>query len=77
MKKLTTEYNRGLQVDYGKVFEDFESFLAKKGDANPKLSEADRSAARNYLIVNTFRDFSEKTVIERKKALEKESPWIK
>ena len=77
LKKLTTEYNRGLQVDYGKVFEDFESFLAKKGDANPKLSEADRSAARNYLIVNTFRDFSEKTVIERKKALEKESPWIK
>lgn len=75
LKKITTEYNPNLEVDYKAVLNDFEDFLKEKKEK--RLSPLERTFFRNILVELTFRDVTDRSPEARKKLLEHDKKWIK
>lgn len=75
LKKMTTEYNPTLEVDYKVVLSDFEAYLKEKGEK--PLTKLERTFFRNILVELTFRDMTNRTPKERADTLKRELKWIK
>lgn len=75
LKKLTTEYNPKLEVDYDKVVDDFENFLKDKKEK--PLSPLERTFFRNILVELTFRDVTDRSPKARQALLKHDAEWIK